>query len=86
LRIILSLRKDPNDVVSYLLCFYPIHNRVHCGRHEKIEISHNDVYMGRNSVTPKTVCKEGEEGWDISDDNGTDVGSASAESFLSSIG
>lgn len=85
MRIFLSFQQEPNDTFSYLLGFHPIHNRVHCGRHEKIEVSHDNVYVWRNGASPKTVCKEGEEGWHVGDDDGADVGSARAKSFLSSI-
>ena len=85
MRIVLSLKQESNNNFSYLLGFHPIHNRVHCGRHEQVEISHNNVYMWRNGVSPKPVSKEGEEGWGIGDDNGTDVSSACAKGLLPGI-
>lgn len=84
-RIFSPFKQEPNDTLSYLLGFHPIHYWVHGGRHEQIEISHDDMYVGRDGMPPKAVCKEGEEGWDICDDDGTDMSSAGAESLLSSI-
>ena len=84
-RIVLSFKQEPSNTCSYLLGFYPIHNRIHCRRHEQIEISHNNMYVWRNGASPKTMCKEGEEGWDIGNDDGKDVCSAGAEGLLPSF-
>lgn len=77
--------KDPYDTVSYLFGFHTIDNRVHSGRQEQVNISHNDVARGRNYVTSKSMGKETKEGWTVGKNNGTDVGSTGAEGLLPSI-
>ena len=43
------------------------------------------MYVWRNGASPKTMCKEGEERWDIGNDDGKDVCSAGAEGLLPSL-
>ena len=73
------------DIVSNLFCLYPINNGVESRGKKKIKISHNDMKRRGNSVSSKTVGKESEECWNISDNNSRYMGSAGAEGFLPSI-
>ena len=73
------------DIVSNLFCLYPVNNGVESWGKKKIKISHNDVKRRGNTVSSKTVSKESEKCWNISDNNGRYMGSAGAEGFLPSI-
>lgn len=73
------------DTVSDLFCLHPINDGVHSWRKKKIKISHNNVKRRGNGVSSKTMGKESEECWNISDDDGRYMGSASAEGLLLSI-
>lgn len=73
------------DIVSNLFCLYPINNGVESRGKKKIKISHNDMKRRGNSVFSKTVGKESEECWNVSDNNSRYMGSAGAEGFLLSV-
>lgn len=73
------------DIVSDLLCLYSINNGIQSWGKKEVKISHNDVKRRGDGVFPKTVGKESEEGWNVSDDDGRYMGSTGAKGLLPSI-
>ena len=67
----------------YLLSLYSIDNNIQSRWHKQVYASHKSVNAVRDCMTPKSVGTKGEEGWDIGNYNGTDVGSVGTEVLLS---
>ena len=79
----LLLKKRFDHSFLYLLSLYSIDNNIQSRWHKQVYVSHKSVNAVRDCMTPKSVGTKGEEGWDIGNYNGTDVGSVGTEVLLS---
>lgn len=81
----LSLWKQFDHSFTDLFGLHSIDNWIQGGGQQQVEIGYKNVNVVRYGASPKTMREEVEEGWDIGDDNSTDVWCAGAGGFVASI-